>query len=202
MKKVVYPSSRIKASTKIQAARGTIDEMLDAFENRIDELENGEAVNLSTEVTASYELHDSYEAPQAGEEVLTFADWYELQDYLDENPDVEDRINNGYACIVECSNKETAKQCIEAAHDEEYPKGYFDEYYGQTAYEEYGDLVSQECSGMVISKRRDQGEEPGGLIYEADQLGIEDPFDLLKCLEGMCYNNKAVEISDYQYKVL
>lgn len=82
------------------------------------------------------------------------------------------------------------------------PKGYYDEYYGQTAYEEYGDLVSKECSGMIISKRADEGEEPGGLVYEAERLGIEDFFDLLKCLEGMCYNRKAVEISDYQYKVL
>lgn len=87
------------------------------------------------------------------------------------------------------------------ASDKKYPKGYFDDYYGQTAYEEYGDLVAQECSGMIISKRASDGEEPGGLIYEAERLGIEDFFDLLKCLEGMCYNGKAVEISDYQYKV-
>ena len=82
------------------------------------------------------------------------------------------------------------------------PKGYYDDYYGQTAYEEYGDLVSEKCSGMIISKRASEGEEPGGLIYEAKRIGIEDFFDLLKCLEGMCYNGKAVEISDYQYKVL
>ncbi len=86
--------------------------------------------------------------------------------------------------------------------DSDYPKGYFDDYYGQTAYEEYGDLVSKECAGMIISKRASEGEEPGGLIYEAERLGIDDFFDLLACLEGMCYNHKAIEISDYQYKVL
>jgi len=90
---------------------------------------------------------------------------------------------------------------IEADSDN-LPKGYYDEYYGQTAFEEYGDLVSEECSGMIISKRASEGEEPGGLIYEANRLGIDDFFDLLKCLEGMCYNGTAVEISDYQYKVL
>ena len=88
------------------------------------------------------------------------------------------------------------------AAEENLPKGYYDDYYGQTAYEEYGDLVSEECAGMIISKRASDGEEPGGLIYEAERLGIDDFFDLLKCLEGMCYNRKAVEISDYQYKVL
>jgi len=82
------------------------------------------------------------------------------------------------------------------------PKGYYDDYFGQTAYEEFGDLVSKECSGMIISKRSSEAEEPGGLIYEADRLGIDDFFDLLRCLEGMCYNGKAIEISDYQYKVL
>lgn len=86
--------------------------------------------------------------------------------------------------------------------DYSLPKGYYDDYYGQTAYEEYGDLVSAECSGMIISKSARDGEKPGGLIYEANRLGIDDFFDLLKCLEGMCYNGKAVEISDYQYEVL
>ena len=86
--------------------------------------------------------------------------------------------------------------------DSDLPKGYYDDYYGQTAYEEYGDLVSQECSGMIISKRASDGEKPGGLIYESRRLGIEDFFDLLACLEGMCYNREAIEISDYQYKVL
>lgn len=88
------------------------------------------------------------------------------------------------------------------ASDSDIPKGYYDDYFGQTAYEEYGDLVAENCAGMIISKRADEGEEPGGLIYEAERLGIEDFFDLLKCLEGMCYNGKAAEISDYQYKVL
>ena len=88
------------------------------------------------------------------------------------------------------------------ADSENLPKGYYDDYYGQTAFEEYGDLVSENCAGMIISKRAADGEEPGGLMYEADRLGIEDFFDLLKCLEGMCYNGTAVEISDYQYKVL
>lgn len=90
----------------------------------------------------------------------------------------------------------------EEIDDDDLPKGYYDEYYGQTAYNEWGDLVAEECAGKVISKKVSESEEPGGLIYEANQLGIDDFFELLQCLEGMCYNGKAVEISDYQYKVL
>ena len=41
---------------------------------------------------------------------------------------------------------------------------------------------------------------PGGLVYEADQLGI-GMWDLLEALEGMCYNGDAVEIDDSTYKV-
>ena len=99
------------------------------------------------------------------------------------------------------SRNANMKRVIKSNSNENYPKGYFDDYYGQTAFEEYGDLVSEKCSGMIISKKSTEAEEPGGLIYEANRLGIEDFFDLLKCLEGMCYNGKAQEISDYQYKV-
>lgn len=49
-----------------------------------------------------YKLTDTYEAPQCTPEVLTFENWYELQDYLDSNPDVVYRIENGYAFITEC----------------------------------------------------------------------------------------------------
>ena len=112
------------------------------------------------------------------ENILDFFDYYE---------------ENQYHNIEEATK-------IEAEDD--LPKGYYDDYFGQNAYEEFGDLVSEKCSGMIISKRSNESEEPGGLIYEAERLGIDDFFDLLRCLEGMCYNGTAVEISDYQYKVL
>lgn len=151
------------------------------------------------DVEYAYKIEDTFGAPQAGVDVQYFETWADLEDYLEDNPDVEDRISEGYARISECG-VEAASEVVAA--DDEYPKGYFDEYYGKTAFEEYGDLVSKNCAGMIISKRADDGEKPGGLIYEAERLGIEDFFDLLKCLEGMCYNGTAVEISDYQYKVL
>ena len=115
----------------------------------------------------------------------------------DKVEDLENFIDN----VVDTFYEVQSTTSIKAAEDS-LPKGYYDDYFGQTAFEEYGDLVSKECAGMVISKRADEGEEPGGLVYEAERLGIDDFFDLLKCLEGMCYNGDAVEISDYQYKVL
>ena len=73
-------------------------------------------------------------------------------------------------------------------------------YFGKEEYEQYGDLVARELSGKTISKRIDLSDEPGGIGYEADQLGI-DLYDLLRCLEGMCYNGKAEEIDDSTYRV-
>ena len=48
-----------------------------------------------------YEVHDTYGAQQCGCEVKRFAYWWELEDYLDEYPDVVDRIHEGYANVVE-----------------------------------------------------------------------------------------------------
>lgn len=48
-----------------------------------------------------YKLTDTYGVPQCTPEVLTFETWYELDEYLDSNPDVMDRIENGYAFISE-----------------------------------------------------------------------------------------------------
>lgn len=74
------------------------------------------------------------------------------------------------------------------------------DYFGQEAAEKYGDLIVENLSGKKISKRRDLAEEPGGLIYEANQLGI-DMWDLLEALEGLCHEGKAREIDDSTYFV-
>lgn len=75
------------------------------------------------------------------------------------------------------------------------------DYFGQEAAEKYGDLIVENLSGKKISKRRDLAEEPGGLIYEANQLGI-DMWDLLEALEGLCHEGKVREIDDSTYRVL
>ena len=51
----------------------------------------------------SYEIHDTHWMPQCGCEVIAFETWWELEEYLDEHPDVIERIEDGYAFIVERS---------------------------------------------------------------------------------------------------
>ena len=80
-----------------------------------------------------------------------------------------------------------SSQQIKASHG--------DSYFGESAYNKYSQLIKKNLAGKTVSKRRDTAEEPGGLIYEANQLGI-DMWDLLEALEGMCYNGDAFEIDD------
>lgn len=68
-----------------------------------------------------------------------------------------------------------------------------DDYFGAKEFKQYGKLVHDNLSGKTISKRSADAEEPGGLIYEADKLGI-DMYDLLRTLEGMCFNGLAREL--------
>lgn len=79
--------------------------------------------------------------------------------------------------------------------------GRYDEYFGKTAAATYGDLIADRLKGRAVSKRRDTANEPGGLIYEANKLGI-DMWDLLEALEGMCSEGRAREIDDSTYKIL
>lgn len=78
----------------------------------------------------------------------------------------------------------------------------YDDYFGQTAANKYGDLIVENLSGKTISKRQQDAEKPGGLIYEANMLGI-DMWDLLEALEGMCHykDGRAEEFDDSTYKV-
>lgn len=72
--------------------------------------------------------------------------------------------------------------------------------FGAEEAEKFGELIQDNLSGMTISKRIDLGELPGGLVYEADKLGI-DMWDLLKALEGMCRDGRAQEIDDSTYLI-
>ena len=73
-------------------------------------------------------------------------------------------------------------------------------YFGDEESAKYGDLIAEKLSGKTVSKRSDTAEEPGGLIYEANKLGI-DMWDLLRALEGMCYEGRARAIDDSTYIV-
>lgn len=74
-------------------------------------------------------------------------------------------------------------------------------YFGMEQSAEFGDLIQEKLAGKTVSKRKDLGDLPGGLVYEAKKLGI-DMWDLLEALEGMCHEGRAQEIDDSTYKVL
>lgn len=48
-----------------------------------------------------YRLENTWGLPQCGCEVIDFGEWYELEEYIDNNPDVEELIHEGYARISE-----------------------------------------------------------------------------------------------------
>lgn len=79
--------------------------------------------------------------------------------------------------------------------------GRYDDYFGQTAAATHGDLIVNNLKGRTVSKRRDLAKQPGGLIYEADEMGI-DMWWLLEALEGMCREGRAREIDDSTYEIL
>lgn len=70
---------------------------LDRLVSKCDESEPEEEDNVEYQ----YSIEDTHGLPQAGLEVLDFETWDELQEYLDENPDVQERIQEGYATIKE-----------------------------------------------------------------------------------------------------
>lgn len=127
----------------------------------------------------------------------------EMKRYWDMNYDNDPVLNEEYAEEEGAKwLKETltwmrpVESCdtIQAARD--------DDYFGETEARLYGDLIQEELGGRTVSKRKAKAEEPGGLIYEAKQLGIDDFWDLLEALEGMCYEGKAREIDDSTYEIL
>lgn len=112
----------MKITRSIKASTSTGQDMLMAFEQKLNQLEGGvmESEDIVTEDldnvscsgfgTTKYVLEDTYGVPQAGVETLIFDEYYELEEYLDEHPDVMERISEGYAFIREDGN-------IEASYD-------------------------------------------------------------------------------------
>lgn len=120
MKKVIQASKEAKAR-KQQRRMNTmpINDMIDDFENRIDQLETFEDIDLATDVNVEasstsmeprYKLCDSRGLPQAGCDEEYFDEWYELEEYLDENPDVQDRISEGYAWIEDLTDSQIERE--------------------------------------------------------------------------------------------
>lgn len=90
----------------IKLATGSTFDLINALQNRIDDIEDG--VVTSTQVKGrdddadyKYAIEDTRGLPQAGVDVQKFEEWWELEEFLDENPDVMESIQDGYAAIVE-----------------------------------------------------------------------------------------------------
>ena len=171
----------------------SIEELESAIEYMIDDaLESTEAVN------SSY-------SPELLDDLVNFYSSFDTMSY----EEIWDEI------VVRYNNEDLANDVLESLDDydeeDEYDvysssdikasMGRYDEYYGQTAAATYGDLIADRLKGREVSKRRDTANEPGGLIYEANKLGI-DMWDLLEALEGMCNEGRAREIDDSTYKIL
>lgn len=90
------------------------------------------------------------------------------------------------------SKNESLKEDFEEEED--------DWYYGKEEADKYKDLILDNLSGKTISKNRYFAHDKGGIIYEAEKLGI-GTFELLRALEGGCYQGWVKEIDDSTYKV-
>lgn len=115
----------IKSST-VKASKGSCKDMLNAFKQKEQELTSSTDVcaeeetefygNMTQEQVDKlnsmegpenpgpeyhYQIQESFGAPQAGCSYFNFEEWYELEDFLDEFPVVNEDIENGYATIVE-----------------------------------------------------------------------------------------------------
>ena len=177
----------------------SIEELESAIEYMIDDaLESTEAVN------SSY-------SPELLDDLVNFYSSFDTMSYEEIWDEIVVRYNNealandvleslDHEEDLDLADEEGAYD-VYSSSDIKASMGRYDEYYGQTAAATYGDLIADRLKGKSVSKRRDTANEPGGLIYEANKLGI-DMWDLLEALEGMCNEGRAREIDDSTYKIL
>lgn len=110
----------------------------------------------------------------------------------------ENRVDHAFNSLTTVMRYLVKNKFAEAVVEAAWERGW---YFGKEQADEFGDLIADKLGGRTVSKRIDTAKEPGGLEYEADQLGI-DMWDLLGALEGMCYQNRAREIDDSTYEIL
>lgn len=125
-------------------------------------------------------------------------EWFDSYTGFDDEDEDDDWVTYDADDIYSCDD---AKVHIYGTSDIDASAFDRDWYFGKEQADQFGDLIQEKLSGRTVSKRRDLADAPGGLIYEANQLGI-DMWDLLGALEGMCYQRRAREIDDSTYKVL
>ena len=75
-----------------------LDYVLADLEDQHNELRNAESVENDG---YAYKIIDTHEAPQCGADEVYLIDWKSVERYLELNPDVKSRIDDGYAVIRE-----------------------------------------------------------------------------------------------------
>lgn len=91
-------------------------------------------------------------------------------------------------------------QCVEDIVDDYFST--WEEHYGAASARKYGDKIIELYSGTIISKRIDDKDDNGpeifGLRAVARAVGTQI-YQILNALEGMCYENRACEVTDSYY---
>lgn len=155
-------------------------------------INSGYSPDLLNDLVNYYRPFDTMSSEEIWDEIVAEYNNEDLANDVLESLDHEEDLD-----IVD----EEGAYDVYSSSDIKASMGRYDEYYGQTAAATYGDLIADRLKGRAVSKRRDTANEPGGLIYEANKLGI-DMWDLLEALEGMCNEGRAREIDDSTYKIL
>lgn len=137
---IYYSEESENPVIEINGERYLIDYFEEGLAVKPENEEVDEEIVEEEPVTSSYKIEDSYGAPQAGVDVKEFADYDELEDYLLNNTDVEERISEGYARIVESASEVENTPVVADTYVDE-----FDEY--REALEAMG--VSSEAIGLV-----------------------------------------------------
>ena len=153
---------------------------------------SGYSPELLNELVNYYRSFDNMSSGEIWDEIVAEYNNEDLANDVLESLDHEED--------VDLADEEGAYD-VYSSSDIKASMGRYDEYFGKTAAATYGDLIADRLRGKSVSKRRDTANEPGGLIYEANKLGI-DMWDLLEALEGMCNEGRAREIDDSTYKIL
>lgn len=148
--------------------------------------------DLLNDLVNYYRPFDTMSSEEIWDEIVTEYNNEDLANDVLESLDHEED--------VDLADEEGAYD-VYSSSDIKASMGRYDEYFGKTAAATYGDLIADRLRGKSVSKRRDTANEPGGLIYEANKLGI-DMWDLLEALEGMCNEGRAREIDDSTYEIL
>ena len=62
---------------------------------------------------AKYIIQDSHWMPQAGCESIGFEEWYEVEEFIESDPGFMERLENGYATIVEAPGEGVEEELLE-----------------------------------------------------------------------------------------